>query len=732
MAKQLTEAELERALAPVREHFFGSSVTVNTVLSAHLRAAGLHPSGQTWQMAKFAIDGGSTFHEAVVMAGGTYPSALSTASSDEPVKPAASPSSAAAHVDVYDDIPDRALTSRGRMRDAPPLHDSSRLTWFPKQFSVGDIDGDGASRLLGTPDLAPVSVLVRETAQNSWDARERGARLEFTMNLRELLPAEVEVLRDRVFLEDAGPIRVAAALERSPVWALEISDRGAKGLGGPIRNDLAVPEGENTNFIDLILNIGTPRDVHLGGGTYGFGKTISYTTSALGTVLFWSRTKHQSHMQHRIIGSAFGPSYDDDGRRFTGRHWWGVVPDGSARVEPLVGEPAKLLGENLFERHFEADETGTSLLILNPVLGGDDRAEDARALVESCLWHLWPKLVTPSSDREHMHISVQLNGVPIPLPDIEKHPILSAFADALSAVRRAQGEAAPDPLMHTEVFPVEMKRPRKTLGHLAITRFPKIEWDAGAREVVPLNEPVSNVALMRHDAELLVKFLGLPSLDSPSLQWCGVFKPLAETDDPFALSEPPSHDDWVAEAVKDKAQRQVVNVAMRRIRELVDRALAPPASEVVQAGPSSSVVALADSLGPLMGPVSGSAPRRRAAPPRGPSRPRQAQVRLSEHDLGPLREGRRRVAVRCVLESQSGSQLEGGVRVGVEGGGAEVDDDAATALGWSRKRPSLDGEVIDVTMDAPHLEPGEEVWFVAEVEGDLVAELDVRVSRESE
>ncbi|EAP98553.1 hypothetical protein JNB_00255 [Janibacter sp. HTCC2649] len=733
MARHLTEAELERALSPVREHFFGASVTVNTVLSAHLRAAGLHPSGQTWQMAKYAIDQDGSFENAVAMAGGTSPTTTHADPLTEPVDEVDLTDPADVqieHVDVYQEIPRAALQTSARERmPTPPLGSDARLQWFPKQFSVGDIDGDGASRLLGTPDLAPVSVLVRETAQNSWDARERGQRLEFTMNLRQLTDSELDVLRERVFLEDAGPLPVASSLDGSPVWALEVSDRGAKGLGGPVRNDLTPPPGEPTNFRDLILTIGTPRDVHLGGGTYGFGKTISYTTSELGTVLFWSRTRTEGGLQHRIIGSAFGSSYDMDGLRYTGRHWWGVIPDDGIRVEPLVGESARVLGENLFERHFEAEETGTSLLILAPVLGGDDREEDAHALVESCLWHLWPKLVKPTSTREHMEISVQLNGVPIPLPDIGTHPILSAFADALSAVRRSQGEDAPEPDLHTEVVPVEMQRPRLTLGHLAITRFPKVEWDAGAREVVPLNEPVSNVALMRHDAELLVKFLSLPKLDSPTLQWCAVFKPLEGTDDAFAMSEPPSHDDWVAEAVKDKAQRQIVNVAMRRIRELVEQALAPAVTEGPEPTSGSSVVALADSLGPLMGPVGGSAPGRRGTTPRGPGAPRQAKVRVSEYLLGALKDGRRRVAVRCHLEAPGATTLEAEVRVGVEGGAAEIDD-AARPIGWVRGRPDLDSDTLAISKEGPRLEPGDEIWFLAEVESELLAVVDVRPARE--
>ncbi|GAA1979973.1 hypothetical protein GCM10009817_20810 [Terrabacter lapilli] len=743
MVSQLTEAELERALEPVRKHFYGANVNVNTVLSAHLRAAGLQPSGQTWQVAKFAVDSGETFTDAVLLVGGKPVEAEPPASGETPhtqtdvsagntIKQRSAVHAAPATAVAYD----QTDAAHARLQPtvhtpAPELQSTTRLTWFPKRFGVGDIDGEGAQRLLGTPDLAPVSVLVRETAQNSWDARLRGQELEFTMNLRLLTPDEIQILRERVFTSDAGPIPVAATLDRGETWALEVSDRGAKGLGGPVRNDLAIPEGQRTDFIDLVLNIGSPRDVHLGAGTYGFGKTIAYTTSGVGTVLLWSRTEHEGAPQHRLIASAFGPSFEKDGLRYTGRHWWGEVPAGRDRVEPLVGKEAAALGENLFARHFHGEETGTSLLILDPVLGGDDRESDANSLVEAALWHLWPKLVDPSRGRDRMRISVQLNGRPLRIPEPAAHPVLSAFVDALSAVRRAQGEGGPEPVNPTEVIAIEMLKPIRTLGHLAVTRFPKVEWEATAKEIVPLNEPVSHVALMRHDAELLVRYWERPTLNSPSLQWCAVFKPALDADDAFALSEPPSHDDWVTSSVKDKGLRQVVNVALRRIREHVNEMLAPDPPTIEGTGQGApSVAELADSLASLMGPVSGSAPDGRRTSSRHLARRAEPRVVVGEQILGSAADGHRLIALECTLQCDGEAhRVTADVRVGVEGGVAEASEEVR-ALGWTDHRPDLEGPQLDLELAAPLLEPGQAAWFVAEVTDDLLADIDIRISKE--
>ena len=66
----------------------------------------------------------------------------------------------------------------------PTPFEGRSLGWFPKQFSPGDIDGVGAKRLLGTPNINPAWVLVREMGQNSWDARGTSPSIDFILNLR--------------------------------------------------------------------------------------------------------------------------------------------------------------------------------------------------------------------------------------------------------------------------------------------------------------------------------------------------------------------------------------------------------------------------------------------------------------------------------------------------------------------------------------------------------------------
>ena len=142
------DQELLEALEPVRQYFSGREVTVNTVLAAYLRSAGLPAFGEAWETAKLAVHDGYSFP-----------------------RPSAWPQGA-----MTVQLPWPPSTS--------PFQSRRSLGWFPKQFGPGDIDGVGAKRLLGTPNIEPAWVLVRETAQNSWDARGVSPSIDFTLNLR--------------------------------------------------------------------------------------------------------------------------------------------------------------------------------------------------------------------------------------------------------------------------------------------------------------------------------------------------------------------------------------------------------------------------------------------------------------------------------------------------------------------------------------------------------------------
>ncbi|MBL0749255.1 hypothetical protein [Nocardioides baculatus] len=731
--------DLEQALTPVAGHFRATEITPNTVLAAHIRALGGKPVGAPWTVAKQALVDGSSFADAAAraMAGQTTEPSRA-ASSDEHASLAASfspathptlaetvsisPAAVESGVDFIDtDLAEHEPVSSKDIAAAAPLD------WFPKVFGPGDIDGEGAKRLLGTPNIPTVSVLVRETAQNSWDARVGHAHVVFRLHLRQATAEERSILRHKVFTGACDGLELTESLAKEDLWLLEITDRGTKGLGGPIRNDLEPPAGASTNFIDLIFNVGAPRDVHLGGGTYGFGKTIAYRASRPGSVVFWTRTHDvQGQLEDRLIGSAIGSSFSSVGLRHTGRHWWGRRVD--ERIEPVVGAEARTLGSAIFRTGFTESQTGTSLLLIDPDLGGDSPREDVTRLAEACVWHLWPKMVRGQGERVPMELEVWLNGSPVQIPDLPKHPILAGHVDSLSAVRSAQQGVAFTPVYNTTTHEIWCEKPRKLLGHLALTRYPISEPLTGVADLAPVREPSASIALMRHDAELVVKYETFQPLDHPTFQWSGVFKPVADVDDSFALAEPPAHDDWIPASMSDRAQKRDVNVALRRIREQVTEFLRPLASNEDTLSKSTPVAAVADALAGLIGGLEGNAASRR--PSKGGERkPASGRptARVLESLLGDMAEGRRRgyARVACTGKGADPVRLRASIAVGVEGG-SDADELLTNIVGWTND--PMHG--LEVRGPERSLKPGQESWLVFEFDPALAVDVNVRLAED--
>ncbi|WP_156657609.1 hypothetical protein [Mycobacterium kyorinense] len=687
-SRDVKEFELQRALEPVRDYLSGKEVNLNTVLAAYLRSKGLPASGQPWQRAKNALRQGASFPDAV-LAAETRPA---TSADYGPVA----------------------------QSDEPAPYSGTSLGWFPKQFGPGDLDGVGAKRLLGTPDLERASVLVREMAQNSWDARGTSPSIAFVLNLRQLDFPTIRVLRERVFTGDAPKTGLSELLRRDTVWALEVSDRGTVGLGGPIRNDLAVEQGKDTNFIDLVFNIGAPRDVHLGGGTYGFGKTISYLVSSVGAILISSRCEGSRGVEQRLIGSAIGDGFEMDGYRYTGRHWWGNAIRDEDRVEPVIGTLAEELVGLVFAKKFAPQDTGTSVLILAPELGGESSEEDVQMLVDAVVWNLWPKLVLDQDGRSRMTVSVQLNGMELQLPDIGTHASLSGHADCLRAVRATQSGRDVESLglrYPVSVQEVRSERPRKLLGHIALTRYP-----------VPRNALDQSrwVTLMRHQAELVVKYIERQPLDVGGFQWAAVFKPVAAVDDSFALAEPPAHDDWIPKAVQDKACRRDVNIALDRIRKLTDIFISPHNGKPSSVEPIESAAIAGDALAGLLGGIAGSAPDGRK-PPSQPAGMRGARPRVEVVEVGTAdarAPGWTRTWLGIQLSDSGGASLpvDVAVRVGIDGG-SETDLDAIRILGWKAAETATDMyELLPI-----ELAPDEVRRFEFEARSDLAIDIDAKV-----
>ena len=204
----------------------------------------------------------------------------------------------------------------------------------------GNIDARATRRAIGSlPHLDSWSLFLRETLQNSWDARlDPDGGVEFSVDAFWLAPEQHEFLRDEVLADlPQGGSDLAEWLERD-FGLLVVSDRGCRGLGGPTRADLST--SGSSDFVDFVRNVGRAEDKALGGGTYGFGKGVLYGASVCSTIMVFTRTRVAGLLVSRFMAISLGSSFDVSRKRYTGRHWWGVADDLTG-AEPVTGRRAE-------------------------------------------------------------------------------------------------------------------------------------------------------------------------------------------------------------------------------------------------------------------------------------------------------------------------------------------------------------------------------------------------------
>jgi hypothetical protein len=449
--------------------------------------------------------------------------------------------------------------------------------------------------------MDPLAVLVRESAQNSVDARQADRAVTFGIEIARPGRAVLDRWADLLLPEPSqhGAFGLAKVLSDDDATMLTISDRGTTGLGGPLRADTAATE--TPDFVNLVRNIGEPRDKTYGGGTYGFGKGVLFTASTVGSVLIRTRCLWQGRPQTRLIGVALGHSFTEDGRRHTGRHWWGRIVDDIP--DPLLDGDADDVARHLGLPSMAEEEFGTDIVVIGARLGsmadGADpenqhprTAREAGEYVASAmLWHLWP-LLLPRDGRFALRCHVWADGRQVHVPDPRQVVRLKPFVDAYVDLSEGRGQAA------------RRQRPATQLGsfaaraHMAPTRRAPEDvaapFDGNGQHCVLLREP-----------RLVVRYVPGPPLPDEMLHYGAVFLADRGLDAIFAAAEPPTHDDWVHDSLPDRDDVLLVRYTLRRVMELVQEFTGSAGSASLSGGAQPPLGALSGKLGALLPTTTG-------------------------------------------------------------------------------------------------------------------------------
>lgn len=441
--------------------------------------------------------------------------------------------------------------------------------WWSQPFPPeGAITAEGIANQLGRPEVDPLTVFVRETAQNSWDARLPEQSVRYGLHLDEVAPEYLAAWREMLSVGAPGEanLGLVSLLARDRIRLLAVTDRGTTGLDGPLGAD--EPATGRARWRAFVNNVGDRRAAVSGGGTYGYGKAVLYRLSTIRTVIVHSRTRVEGRQTTRLMGVALGESFvDPRGVPYTGRHWWGAPTGG--RVRALEDAAADETAERLGMPPFADEETGTSVIVLEPDFGDDAAtATDelaAQHLADIIAWQLWP-IMLERRGSERLVPSVSCGGLDMCVPDPMTYYPLNMF---VGAYRALPGATAAD---------VWCRQPKKLLGRLAVRErivTPSRASGSRAAELAGVAGDPHHVCLMRQP-ELVVRYVEGPAPFAAEKAYAGVFRADGDLDAVFASSEPPTHDNWVPDQLAGTA-RTFVRVTHRRIKEFL-RDVAQPLS----------------------------------------------------------------------------------------------------------------------------------------------------------
>ena len=434
------------------------------------------------------------------------------------------------------------------------------ISWAYLEDGAGILPASNMADPLRGANLKPTDILVREAVQNSLDERRsdinepvciRFTRLILTGGRKAQFVEQLQlrsIAERRQHFSQSSRSFGAGVLDalddpRADLPVLIVSDSNTNGLGGRWNRR----GSRDDRFFNLVLSIGGSRkqaeddaDNSINPlGSYGYGKMAFAMSSEIRTVLYYSvfqATESTHNVRCRAMASCFLPEHTVDETDFAGQAYLGDCPakqqDRIPR-SPVTDDDAHAWIHDLGLPTRECADTGTTVVIPG---ANASLAEVANR----CETWWWPRMRDPDRLRQ---VRFQFAG-----DDASKatcHPRsrteLGPFLDCHRIVTSGQS----DDQYSCNTVNVRPLGKDRTAGRIAIRGLSLDSANTDARDrngdTVP---PMNSIALLRDG--LVIRYESLMAHEEkPPV--AGVFIPDSnpETVRAFALSEPPSHDDWV-------------------------------------------------------------------------------------------------------------------------------------------------------------------------------------------
>ena len=378
----------------------------------------------------------------------------------------------------------------------------------PFMPGMGTINASGVLKNLNGSKLSLTEIFLRETVQNSFDARIKSKEqkpLLFNMRAFHFNDEQFKKLLD-LLGGNNNPFsyyskNVKKYLSKD-MLNIEVSDLNTTGLIGNYEPTEKVGGQNFTNFVYFTGN--DKQKDETSGGSYGFGKAALFAYSKARIIVVYTRI-YTSDYQSRFIVISSDERIEDSN---SDRCWWGKktsfsIKDRGTYAAPILGSDADALAQAIGMIPFNEDETGTRILVVNAGPEEDQLPEDEygnKKTIDNIFKDDLPKYIVhwywnsilSSNNKIQFSLSYENEKINIDDPQtvIPYKQFASAYRFYLQNIKNGR-------LVENKNFKIIKKdRPQVTLGYFTFVNTPIMSVAyKDIIEIFKTSEPV--VAFMR-------------------------------------------------------------------------------------------------------------------------------------------------------------------------------------------------------------------------------------------
>jgi hypothetical protein len=462
-----------------------------------------------------------------------------------------------------------------------------KLTSFNPGPGPNSIAGTASTKLLYGSDMDDLTIMLRESVQNSWDARDDSKMINYSLTGLILSDEELANLRNCIGYEPYGKA-VVDSIDKKGRTAFQITDTETSGLTGDISYDNN--HSNLSRFLKFVFEVGNTQQGSGAGGSFGYGKASLYKLSTVGTVAIYSIIRKGIDFEERFIVKSIN-RFENFVDASNGVYWWGEkvhTPEDSScarSILPVTGPEAGNIARSLGMRTPPDGTTGTALFVYAPYLeinsdyveqethgfpsesySDYDKILDALIMLQRTSVHyFWAKYQVNNKGINFEFATREEDKSIKTLEPINPGKVspYNKLLNCLSVTKQQADHVSAD----TNRKIIRTNRPKEDLGILSW--FEIAEGEINRNYITYFKSFKSQIALMRN-IEFVVKYMDVDihvptSKRGPKKIILGVYRTLQKKlvytssdnqkkiplEDVYRASENQTHGEWSHENVKD-------------------------------------------------------------------------------------------------------------------------------------------------------------------------------------